>query len=99
RDLIVTGVQTCALPISRAVEDGTGVRGLASRRNDEKCAGMSSSSFSISRNWAERRAPRTATGIPVQAAVHLLERQRQGDLRKDQIGRASCRGSVKNEGM
>src|SRR5262249_58943977 len=85
RDWSVTGVQTCALPISRlALVDGAVApegRGDQIRRDAARRVG--------DRETVEIRAPRLVHGTGVVGEGH--ERALCAGVRDDQIGRASCR--------
>src|SRR5688572_31612942 len=78
RDLTVTGVQTCALPISRRDPEGLG-RGSARRPTARRAAPV-----------ARARGGRHAQALPDDAAAPAAPRRRAGA----QIGRASCRERV-----
>src|SRR5206468_6494710 len=89
RDLIVTGVQTCALPIStrqRAACGRASWRGARCERNGTRsvCA-------------ARRTAAERWRAAPCRRARPETTRARTEKTRKREIGRASCREREERE--
>src|SRR5438874_5883847 len=84
RDLYVTGVHTCALPISERVEVVGGVLVLVMELADGSLAGRA----------AECRS-RGLPGVPREELLgYLLEAAEALDWMNAEIGRASCRERV-----
>src|SRR3989440_956594 len=79
RDLIVTGVQTCALPISN-VAKAVGLLGFIVSGNSASCTGQ----------LLPMPPPSSASTIPM---AHTSE-SASGRPRATEIGRASCRERV-----
>src|SRR5205807_4699050 len=85
RDYKVTGVQTCALPISAAA---------TMTREVDRAARIVRSLLRLA-----RRADTTPTRVQVNDLVHDVAEIRQRVLRSEnEIGRASCRERVKSAG-
>src|SRR2546427_9461050 len=86
RDLIVTGVQTCALPISprrrRSAPSATGAG------SPPTASGISAA------HRVEAEIPEAVGGEPAPVALGAERRRRGGDDAEDEIGRASCRERV-----
>src|SRR5690606_40698560 len=85
RDFHVTGVQTCALPISISRVRRAGRTRVDTRASTGKSAG-STKSLTAGR-WAQRiqvRRDQPCQGAPAY----------QGELKLNEIGRASCRERV-----
>src|SRR3546814_2034723 len=92
---LVTGVQTCALPICRRISRATychlGAVGMAV--NPATGLSIDLSVQRMSRLEAKLFAEFEHHGIPMNLCVCKLSRQR-GCSRQYEIGRASCRESV-----
>src|SRR5207248_8371892 len=84
RDRTVTGVQTCALPIS-----ATPPWSCRSARQDHAASGAPDSTGPWRRCWQGRRAPPRAAAQPKYGRGRVLPAAPR------QIGRASCRERVK----
>src|SRR5205085_3785182 len=93
RDLTVTGVQTCALPISPRRELVLGLRAVAKLL--ERLS--SPAEVDLVRDLRDAEQHRHACG---EAGDRTLARARRGvdALRGLQIGRASCRERVEGQG-
>src|SRR5437016_9510560 len=93
RDWSVTGVQTCALPISARIEGGNTQgerRGLAERVAHGRS--LPAGGAGAARQSARRR--RTGEGAGRQTPRRLAGRAQGGEAVAGKIGRASCRERV-----
>src|SRR5207249_8742986 len=96
RDRNVTGVQTCALPISPAGEVCTAAvrTSVASIRRDV---------FAVPSLRSDDRATEETTRLRRESRLNFLNRSavelRDGHLLEMEIGRASCRERVENVGV
>src|SRR5256886_11267396 len=85
RDLTVTGVQTCALPISKR-DTNDGYRGSGAARSRARRGGSAARRGPL--ELPSQGDPRHRSGVDV-----------RGDGDPAQIGRASCRGRVEISGV
>src|SRR5690349_23356667 len=88
RDLYVTGVQTCALPISG--RPGKGEVGRLERRGERRLAAGMAGDPRLQRQ-GPRQVDRRAPAPPRQRTIHAGDVPRPRRRHMKEIGRASCR--------
>src|SRR5206468_5134546 len=96
RDLIVTGVQTCALPIfGRFIGRTAMISSVVPYEGDPPGWGQGYAPAPADDSHAEAHRPDLQSAVPALSARPA--EARAGD-RRSQIGRASCRERVESEG-
>src|SRR5205823_14807185 len=94
RDKLVTGVQTCALPISSAIRTSGGVNGGCPHRSRRRSEGNPAPGSTAPGSLGGCFARTTTTSGRLPPRGHT----RGGRSHNGQIGRASCRERVQGAG-
>src|SRR5205085_8220899 len=97
RDLTVTGVQTCALPISLAGARLTRPLGIIHRKQPLSAAARGFIDLLCEREEAARPRGARVNGVHPASRTTKAHHGRNGTARAPKIGRASCRERAESE--